>query len=63
MEIFTEFEWSVVNYFGFGGGEAQQVCVQLEFSFAANVSILRSEPGGIPIIINFIVINVDHRVL
>ena len=40
LEVFTEVGWSVVDSFGFGGVEAQVVCVQLGFTFVANVSII-----------------------
>lgn len=39
LEVFTaEFGWSAVNFLGLGGVEAQVVCVQLGYTFVANVS-------------------------
>ena len=40
LEVLTESGWSAVSSLGFGGLEAQVVCVQLGFTFVANVSTL-----------------------
>ena len=40
LEVYTEYGWSAVSSFGFGGVEAQVACVQLGFAFVSNVTIL-----------------------
>ena len=40
LEVYTEYGWSAVSSFGFGGVEAQVACAQLGFAFVSNVTIL-----------------------
>ena len=40
LEVLTGSGWSAVSSSGFGGAEAQVVCVQLGYTFVSNVSTL-----------------------
>lgn len=40
LEVLTGSGWSAVSSSGFGGVEAQVVCVQLGYTFVSNVSTL-----------------------
>ena len=39
LEVLTGSGWSAVSLSGFGGVEAQVVCVQLGYTFVSNVSV------------------------